>query len=195
MIERLAFVAAFAVLIAAGMYIRSMFKGEAKPNRVTWLLWAIAPLIATAAAISNGVEWSVLPVFMSGFSPLLIFIFSFIVPNAYWKLTRFDYYCGGFSVLALALWAITKEPNIAIAFAILADGLAAIPTLHKAWHYPETEAAWPFVVGFVSTLSAFPLIKFWTFSEYAFPIYLVLINILLIISVFRKRLGIAVGPL
>ena len=62
----LVFVAAFATLVATYVYIRSMFKGGAKPNRVSWLMWSIAPFIATAAAISNGVGWAALPVFMTG---------------------------------------------------------------------------------------------------------------------------------
>lgn len=36
MLEYLVFVAAFAALVACAPYIRAMFKGEAKPNRVTW---------------------------------------------------------------------------------------------------------------------------------------------------------------
>jgi bacteriorhodopsin len=77
MVEYLVIVAAVASLLAAFVYIRSMFRGGTKPNRVPWLMWAIAPLIATTAAISNGVGWAVLPVFMAGFSPILIFTVSF----------------------------------------------------------------------------------------------------------------------
>ena len=79
MLEYLVIVAAVASLLAAIVYIRSMFIGGTKPNRVTWLMWAIAPLIATVAALSNGVGWAVLPVFMAGFSPLLIFSASFFL--------------------------------------------------------------------------------------------------------------------
>jgi hypothetical protein len=47
--------------------------------------------------------------------------------------------------LALILWWITKEPNIAIMLAILSDILAAIPTLVKTWKFPETESGVLFV--------------------------------------------------
>ena len=187
MFEYLVFVTAFASFIAAFIYIRSMFRGGAKPNRVSWLMWSIAPFIATAAAVSNGVGLAALPVFMSGFQPFLIFISSFMIKNAYWKLTRFDYVCGILSALAIILWIITKEPDVAILFAIASDGLAAIPTLIKAWHHPETESSWPYTVGFVSALSSFAAAKLWTFSEYAFPIYLIIINILLVSSMYGKK--------
>jgi len=49
MLEYLVIVAAVMSILAASVYIRSMFVGNTKPNRVTWVMWAIAPLIATAA--------------------------------------------------------------------------------------------------------------------------------------------------
>ena len=89
MFEYLVIIAAVASLLAAFVYIRSMFVGGTKPNRVSWLMWAIAPLIATAAALSNGVGWAVLPVFMAGFSPFLIFTASFFAKKAYWQTLNF----------------------------------------------------------------------------------------------------------
>jgi hypothetical protein len=189
MLEYLVFVAAFATLLATYVYIRSMFKGGAKPNRVSWLMWSIAPFIAGAAAVSNGVGWAVLPVFMSGISPFLIFTASFVTKKAYWKLALFDYVCGALSGLALLLWYVTKDPNVAISFAIASDGLASIPTLTKAWNHPETESAWPFIVGVFNASTSFGAATMWAFSEYAFPAYLIVINIMLFSSVFNKKLA------
>jgi hypothetical protein len=61
----------------------------------------------------------------------LIFLASFVNKKAYWKLEKFDYICGISSALALLLWWLTKEPAIAIVFAIISDAFAAIPTLIK----------------------------------------------------------------
>ncbi len=187
MFELLVLVAAFASLLAALVYIRCMFKGQVRPNRVTWLMWSIAPFIATAAAISNGGGWAVVPVFMSGFSPFLILSASFLKKKAYWKLSSFDYLCGALSGLALVFWFVTANANHAIMFAILSDAVAAAPTLRKAWRNPETESRWPFVVGVFSPITSFLVATAWSFSELAFPAYLVLINILLVVSVSKQR--------
>jgi len=187
MLEYFVIVAAFASLLAAFVYIRSMFKGQTKPNRVTWLMWSIAPFIATAASVSTGVSWAVVPVFMSGLSPFLIFISSFLKKKAYWKISSFDYLCGISAIIALILWYLTKEPNLAIIFAIVSDGSAALPTLAKAWRNPETESAWPFTVGIFSPMTSFIVAATCTFSELAFPIYLISINILLVFSVTKKK--------
>jgi hypothetical protein len=188
MFEYLVFVAAAATLLSAFVYIRSMFRGGAKPNRITWLMWAVAPLIATAAAVSNGVGWSVLPVFMAGFSPFLIFTASFFAKRAYWKLSKFDHICGALSALALLLWYVTKDPNVAIIFAMASDGLAAVPTLAKAWRYPETESVWPYITGVFGASSSLAAATLWTFSEYAFPAYLLVANAMVLLAIYGKKL-------
>jgi len=169
-------------------YIRDTLLGKTKPNRVSWLLWAIAPLIATFAALSAGITWAVLPVFTSGFGPLLILLASFVNKKAYWKLEKLDYLCGVFSILALVLWGITKQPIIAIIFAILSDGFAAVPTLIKSWHFPETETLSLYYASVFNSLTAFFALKVFNFTELAFPIYLVLINLSLLVAVLRKKI-------
>jgi hypothetical protein len=187
MFEFLVLIAASATLIAAVAYVRSMFKGQTKPNRVTWLMWTIAPFTAAFAAFSSGVTWAAVPVLMSGLSPFLILLASFLNKRAYWKLSAFDYVCGALSALALVLWYVTENPNVAIVFAIFSDALAATPTLRKAWRTPESEFSWPFVVGVFSPMTSFLVAPSWAFSEIAFPAYLVAINILLVISVSNRK--------
>jgi hypothetical protein len=188
MLKYLVVVGAIVQLLGILSYIKGTIRGETKPNRVTWLIWSIAPMIATVAAIASGITWAVLPVFMSGFGPFLVFLASFVNKKAYWKLETFDYLCGLFSILALVLWAISKEPVVAIVFAILSDFSAAIPTLIKSIKHPETESAAPYSTGMVNSLTSFFAIKLWTVSAYAFPVYLVLVNFALLLSVYWQRI-------
>lgn len=174
-------------MLACFAYIRAMFRGEARPNRMTWFMWSLAPMIATAAGLWSGVTWAALPVFMSGFMPFLIFLFSFVTRNAYWKLETFDWTCGIFSLLALILWAVTKQPDVAIIFAILSDGSAAIPTIQKAWSHPKTENWTPFGAGLISALTSYFAIQSWTFAACAFPTYLIVVNLIIVYSLLRRR--------
>jgi hypothetical protein len=187
MFEFLVIIAVFASIVTAGLYIHSMYRGYAKPNRVTWLMWSIAPFIVITAGIHSGVTWAVIPVFMSGFGPFLIFIASFFFKGAYWKLGAFDYLCGVISVLALLLWVITQQPVISIALAIISDTMAAVPTFTKTWSNPETESIWPFITGTFNAITSLIVAVTWNFTEIAFPIYLFALNILLIILIYRKK--------
>lgn len=53
-------------------YLIETIKGKVKPNRVTFLLWSLAPLIAFLAEIKQGVGIQSLTTFMTGFIPLSI---------------------------------------------------------------------------------------------------------------------------
>jgi hypothetical protein len=154
-------------------------------------MWSVAPLIGTAAALSKGVRWAVLPVFMAGFCPLLVFVSSFVNRQGHWALNRRDYACGACSLLALILWLMTRQPDIAIVFAIASDALAALPTLLKAWSHPGTETASAYLLAFASAATSFAAVEHWTFAEWAFPAYLLVVNGTVVLAVARGKARLA----
>jgi len=188
LLQYLVFLSAGIFLVAPYTYVKTMLRGNVKPNRVSWLMWSIAPMISFAAAISDGAGLAAVPVFMAGFCSFLVFVASFAVKGAQWKLFKLDYACGLLSGLAIVLWVVTSDPSSAIGFAILSDALASVPTLIKGWKHPETESAWPYLLGAFGGLTSFLAITAWTFSQYAFPAYLVMVSCLLALSICRKRI-------
>lgn len=173
----------------AAVYIRDMIRGKSKPNLVTWGLWAFAPLIATGAALSaNADVWATLRIFISGFSPLLVFLAAFFVKQGYWKLSKFDYVCGAFSLVALGVWILADSPILAILLAAIADIFATIPTILKAWKYPETETLFTYFVGIFAASIIIPAIPIWNIENAAFQIYLLFANTTLFLIVLRGYL-------
>ncbi len=174
-------------LIGSYRYCRAILAGRVQPNLITWIMWALAPLIGVAAELYSGVTWAVLPVFMAGFGPLCITCVALLSHHSTWALRPHDYACGAFSLLALILWLITKDPDIAILFAVLGDGVALLPTLLKTWTRPDTETPVPFALAICSALSAFLAIEQWSFASVAFPLYLVLANGIMVLTIERRR--------
>jgi hypothetical protein len=170
-------------------YILDTAKGKTKPNRVSWLMWSVAPIIGTFAAISAGGDiWATARVFLAGFLPLIVLTVSFINPQSYWKLTKFDFLCGACSVIAVLIWLIAGNPVIAILFAAIGDGFASLPTIFKAWKYPETETGLTFIAGLIATIIILPSIPKWDIQNSAFQIYLLIVNTLLVSAIYRKKL-------
>ncbi len=174
-------------LIGAGLYIRSMITGSTKPNRVPWFLVAFAAFVATGVAVYEGVRWAVLPGFMSGFGPFCIFVASFVIPEAYWKSTKFDYFCGFLSLLGVMLWLGMDKGALALIAAISSDFLATVPLLIKAWKFPETESSVEFLTTFFAATVGLFVIQSWRFVEWGFLVYLVVISSVLVFAVERKR--------
>ena len=169
-------------------YLIDTIKGKVKPNRVSFLLWSIAPFIAFAAQIKQGVGLEALMTFSTGFLPIMTLAGSFLNKKAEWKLTKFDLFCGFLSVVGLVLWQITKVGNVAIFFSILADGLAAVPTIVKAYKYPDTELAWPWIATCFGVFLTILTLKELSFANSGFIIYILIVDGI-IFSLVQFRIG------
>jgi hypothetical protein len=182
----LVIVSAVLSLSGAFAYIRDMLKGKSTPNLVTWGLWAFAPLIATGAALSADADpWATVRIFMTGFGPILIFFTALFISKSYWKLSSFDYACGAFSIIALVAWLIADSPVLAILLAAVADLFATLPTIIKAWKYPETETFYTYFIGLFTASIVMPAIPIWNIENSAFQIYALLANSALCFIVLR----------
>ncbi|MGA7719479.1 MAG: hypothetical protein WCB33_26580 [Bradyrhizobium sp.] len=173
--------------VACLSYVRAILKREATPNRVTWLLWALVPLIAAAAQWRAGVGISTLVVLSVGAGPACVVLASFVRGTGSWRLGPFDYLCGACSLAALALWAITGDPVTAIVLSILADAAAALPTLRKAWLAPATEDRRAYLISLVGMALGIFSVQEATFTAYAFNAYLVAVSGLLVLILYLPR--------
>ena len=175
--------------VACLSYVRAILKGEAAPNRVTWFLWALVPLIAAAAQWRSGVGISTLVVLSVGAGPACVVLASFVGGKGLWRLGPFDYVCGACSLAALALWALTGDPVTAIVLSILADAAAALPTVRKAWLEPATENRPAYLIALVGMIVGILSVREPTFSAYAFNAYLLAASGTLVLILYwpRKR--------
>ncbi len=168
----------FIYLTGSYAYIRDTIRGKVKPNKVSFSMWSLASFIAFAAAIDEGVGIHALITFIVGAVPLTILLLSFFNKKAYWKITPFDLACGVLSIIGLILWQITGEGNIAIALSILADGFAFVPTIRKTYSHPDTENAYAYFAAALGITFTLLTIDKWTFATYAFPLYLLIFDMI-----------------
>lgn len=180
------YLGAIIFFIGSVEYIIRTLQGKIKPNKITWFLWALAPLIAFAAQIKQGVGLQSLLTFMVGFMPIIIFLASFVNKKSYWKIERLDLICGSLSIIGLILWQITRVGNIAIIFSLISDFLAGWPTIIKSYQHPETENYLIYLGNAVFALITLLTIKVWYFETYSFSLYLFVITLLIAIIIKFK---------
>lgn len=191
--EKIIYIGVFINLICSIWYIRNIFYKNTRPNLVSFSIWTIAPFVGVYLQLKAGAGLSVFGTFMAGFGPLLIIIFTLIKRNALWKINSFDLICGFFSIIALIIYIITNKLGISILFAILSDGLASFPTILKSLKFPETETALVYLGGIINNVLALLIITNWVFSIYAFSIYFIVINIIIIFSIYYKKMLILIN--
>ncbi len=179
-----------AVIASGGglYYLYETIKGTAQPNRVTWLLWGVLPMITFIAQRVQGVEGLSWPSFVAGFTPFLVVAASFLNKKAYWKTQPLDYTLMGSAIIGIILWIVTKEPNLAILFTILADLLASIPTILKSFRHPETESWIAYAISTFGFGIAVLSIHSFNFQNSAFVIYLFWVQAILTVLTIRAPL-------
>jgi len=176
-------------LLGISSYLVDTVKGKARPNRVSWFMWALGPFIAFSAELSHHIGTISLMTFMSGFGPLLIFLVSFLNKKSFWKTGKTDLLCGGLSCLGLILWQLTGVGNLAIFFSIVADFLAWLPTFVKSYKEPESENWHFFLFETISAGITLLAIQKWEFADWGWPIWISSSSIVLVICIKFK-----VGP-
>lgn len=185
--ENIIYITILISLLGYFFYFKDIFYGKVRPDLVTWFLWMLGPFISVFFQIKAGAGLSILPVFLAGFGPLVVIIVSLIRKNAHWKISQLDIICGTFALISLTLYFITHNLGISILFAIITDGLAAVPTIVKAWKFPGTESTAVYMVGVISNILGLLIIKDWIFTIYSFSLYIILINLFIVFCINRKK--------
>jgi hypothetical protein len=171
---RFVFLGAAINLAGVVVYARDTLKGSTKPNRVTWTLWALVPLIAFAIQLSEGVGLVSVLTLAAGIGPLVVLAASLANPKAYWRLTHFDLACGAIALMAVMLWIFARNASAALVLTLVADFAAGLPTFIKTYRHPATESISAYATEVASVMLALATIQHWDFMTYAFPLYLLL---------------------
>lgn len=186
--EKFIYLAIVLIFVGDFSYLIYTLQGKVKPNRVTWLLWGLDPLIVFAAQISQGVGLISFTTFVFGAVPVFIFFASFLNKKAYWKLTKFDLTCGVLAIVGLVLWQITQVGNWAILFAIASEVFVTLPTIIKSYIAPETENYQVYLLNGLGAVIILFTIRIWDVAHIAYPIY-VAIGGLMLFLLIKFKLG------
>lgn len=186
--ERFVILGAVLSIAGCGKYALHTVRGQAQPNRVTWFLWTTAPMIGFVAQLGSGVGLSSIMTLSVGLGPLIIFVASFANSASYWRISAFDIGCGLVSVAALVVWLSLDSPTVAVVFAILADLVAGVPTIRKAWRSPATETAVAYALSATNAAITLLTIDRWGVATWSFPVYIAALATSLFLIV-QLRLG------
>jgi hypothetical protein len=186
----LVMVSCLLAVVGSWTYIHDTLKGQTKPNLVTWGMRWLAPLIGMWAALSAQADpWATVRIALAGIIPVIVFIAALLFNNhSYRKISSFDIWCWLSSMIALIFWIFVKDPETAVLLAAIGDWFAALPTIFKAWKYPETESGSIFFMSLLGAILVLPSITSWDIVNSAFQIYLVAVNSILLFAIYRKKL-------
>jgi len=169
-------------------YIRAILRGETKPAKASWIIWASLDYIVLAGMIvEHTVNGQILGAVI-GATIVIGLAMKYGTPG--W--TRTDKFCLGGAFLGISLWIAFNNPVFGILTSCAVALLGSVPTFISAWRDPSREDKSAWTIFWVSCVCAIIAIPQQTLAAAAQPVTFFIIEsvmmfILFIHPIFSKK--------
>jgi hypothetical protein len=182
--EVIGIIAGVLSLFAHLVYVKSILSGNTRPNRATWWVLTLIGTIITLSYYAEGARNTIwLP---AGYTlgALLIALLSLRYGEGKWE--KLDKWCLFIAIISALIWYISKSAILTLIINVAMDFIGLVPTIKKSYLRPwsEDRSAWAIesVAGILNVLA----INRWTFGIAFYPIYLLTLNGMITILLYRS---------
>jgi hypothetical protein len=175
---------AFVFSVAAYFpYTKAVLSSKAQPTISSWISWLIMDSAILAGMLAqHTIAWQMVAYIIG---------VGFVIGASLWKratigLTRLDSFCLSVVLIAVLLWALSGDPDIAIMLSLVALIVGTIPMIVNVWRNPSREPLLPwilFLAGGVCGVFAIPL---WNIAAALTPFVFLILQITIVLLVSRK---------
>lgn len=166
-------------------YILDTLSGKAKPNRASWIVWAVLGVIITASYYSIGARETMWLPIATMLGQIAVALLSLKYGSGGW--TKLERACLAGGALGLVLWAIFNSPITALVLTVLIDVAGSMPTLRKAYFRPESESLLTWVMLLAANVFNVAALPEWTLGLALYPVYLLVLSAVIITLMFWPR--------
>jgi hypothetical protein len=131
-------------------YYMSIFRGETKPSRASYGIWAIMELIWISSYISAGATTTKYFGIAGACSAVVIFILS--IKHGMGGFGLFDISCLAMAAITAYVWLTTSNPSLAVYMSTTAVSLGYLPVIRKSYLWPKTENTLSWTLYAMSTV-------------------------------------------
>ena len=160
-------------------YIRDIIGNKVKPHRITWGIWLILTSVAAINQVLNQGGYSSLFFISTTFLVATVFVLSF--KHGMGGATRIDRICLILSILLLIYWVTIRDTRLSTVFAVIIDGIGALPTAIKTYHHPDTETYIQWVLAGIAGLITMIAIPRFDWVLIIYPFYVFVMNAAIVV--------------
>lgn len=184
--EILSIIAVVLTFVAYIPYYRDILKGKTHPHLYTWSLWGLLTILIVALQIIGGAGPAIWITVAAGVMCVGVVVLGFKGGKRF--ITKTDTIIAILALAAIISWLFVDQPVLSLWLVIVADLLAFIPTIRKAWHAPYTETLSLYVTNGVRFTIALFALQTFTFLSAGWIIAWISAHIIFItILVMRRR--------
>ena len=164
-------------------YIRAILRGEAKPAKASWLIWASLDTVTLAGMYaSNTVNGQIVAATCGSW--IIVFL---ALKQGVSGWSRLDKACLAGAALGIALWIAFSSPLLAILVSMSVVFLGSFPTFKSVWDDPGREnlLTWScFLTSCIFSLLAVPQ---WSLANAAQPVVFFATNSIVVLLLLVRR--------
>lgn len=172
-------------VIAFIPYLVGVVKGKTKPRVVSWFIWSLLTGIGLVAALVEGQYATALLLSLATLGTLSIVILGIKFGDR--KIENLDIVCLAGAAVGIIMWQVSGVPAVGVIAAIGVDFIGGVPTLIHAWKKPSEEAWITFLMSSIGSAFTLMALTDWRVTAFAFPLYLVLINLATAVIILLMR--------
>ena len=188
MLETIGIISGLLAIVAVVPYIRDIIKKTTRPERASWLIWAVLGGIAFFSQLAKGATNSL---WMTGLSTLCVLVV-FLLSLKYGEggLIKRDIIALLFALSGLVLWYFTKDATIALLIVIAVDLSGSVLTIIKSYKDPESETMSTWILASISGFFGTISVGSFNWVLLMYPLYIFFANAAVTIAMLlgRKRL-------
>lgn len=178
------------ILLSSLFEVKAILEGKARPHRTTYLVLSLITALATASLFAQQDKVALWLAVASTLQCLVTFGLSIKYGMGGWG--KIDIVCLIIALLGIVLWQTTKNPIVALYASILADFTGMIPALVKTFLFPETEIWAYYGFNVIAGLCTVLAIREVSLQSVSYPLYILVINLVMVVIIRRKQLGIKI---
>src|SRR3989344_6543620 len=165
------------------LYIFTTIFGKTKPNRATWWILTLIGLMIASSYYVGGARATIWVAATYVLGPFIIAILSLKYGEGKWE--KLDKWCLIIALISIPIWYISKSAILVLAINIFLDFIGLVPTIKKSYLRPEGEDRFAWTLeSFAGLLNIFAIER-WVFAIAFYPIYLLTINGIITILLYR----------
>lgn len=154
-------------------YIVSILSGKTKPNRVSWIFWAIIGFLDLEAYYSLGARETIWIPLIYFLCPLIVAILSLFDKYGKAGSTKADPWCFVGAVIGLVLWQLFNSPLVGLIAFLAVDIFVMTPTVIKSYVRPWEEDKLAWSLAFLGNGINLFAVSIWNFEIGLLPVYYV----------------------
>ena len=185
--EILGIVGAAVATVAAIYYVYDIIRGDTRPHRVSWGVWALIAVLGAGSALEGGAGAGAYVSLVYVGLTVIVFLLSLAPkygkPGGEW----YDWPLGLAAVGTIVAWQVFGLPvTVAAAVAVAADSAAAWPTLRESYRQPHTESLPVWAADAVAAALGVAAVAEYNFASTAFPVYLMVAQGLIAVTLLVR---------